>query len=43
MKDMIRNHYRVRMVLDNMPVTTMNLELVRPGRCCHNLLRSLPL
>ena len=28
MKDMIKNHYRVRMVLDNMPVTTLDLEMV---------------
>ena len=30
MKDMIKNHYRVRMVLDNMPVTTLDLEQARP-------------
>ena len=26
---MIKNHYRVRMVLDNMPVTTLDLVAVR--------------
>jgi hypothetical protein len=29
MKDMIKSHYRVRMVLDNMPVTTLDLEQAR--------------
>jgi hypothetical protein len=28
---MVNNHYRVRMVLDNMPVTTLDLEMVRPS------------
>ena len=33
LKDKMMNRYRVRMVLDNMPITTFDLTTVRPCLC----------
>lgn len=37
LKDKIEKGYRIRMVLDNMPITTYDLEKVHPSPDSHGL------